>query len=95
MKDLRHGKGKQFYKDGTLLSDIDFVNGKFEGYGRYNYENGEYYIGQWHNGLRHGKGKKYYKNGKIKFDGNFINDKRDNKTEEWILEDNWEPVTVW
>ena len=61
MKNLKHGKGKQFYKDGTIKSDIDFVNDKFEGYGRYNYEDGEYYIGQWHNHLKHGKGKIYYK----------------------------------
>ena len=36
-KDNKHGNGKQFYKDGTIQSDIDFVNDKYEGYGRYNY----------------------------------------------------------
>ena len=75
MKGLGHGNGKQFYKNGTLQSDIDYVNDKLEGNGRYNYEDGEYYIGQWHNSLKHGKGKQYYKNNKIKFDGNLINGK--------------------
>ena len=39
------------------------------------YENGEYYIGEWLNGLRHGKGTLYYKNGNIKYKGDFIKDK--------------------
>ena len=42
---------------------------------KYVYKNGEYYIGEWLNGLRHGKGTLYYKNGNIKYDGDFIKDK--------------------
>ena len=38
-------------------------------------ENGDYFIGQWLNGLRHGKGTLYYKNGNIKYEGEFIKDK--------------------
>ena len=39
------------------------------------YENGEYYIGEFKNGLKNGKGILYYKNGNIKYDGYFIDDK--------------------
>ena len=39
------------------------------------WENGEYDIDQWKNGLRNGKGKDYYKNGNIEFEGDFINGK--------------------
>ena len=38
------------------------------------YENGEYYIGQFRNGLRNDKGILYYKNGNIKYDGEFVDD---------------------
>ena len=48
-----------------------------EGFGTYNYENGEYYIGHFKNNLRHGQGIYYYKNGKIKYDGEWINNKRE------------------
>ena len=58
------------------MYDGEFVNDKFEGNGKYIYENGEYYIGQWLNDHRHGKGIKYYKNGNIKYDGEFVNGER-------------------
>ena len=35
------------------------------------YENGEYYIGEWKNGLMHGKAIIYYKNGNILYKGIF------------------------
>ena len=35
---------------------------------KYIYKYGEYYIGEWLNGLRHVKGKLYYKNDNIKYD---------------------------
>ena len=41
------------------------------------HESGNYYIGQWKNGLRNGKGIEYYANGNIKYDGDWINDKRE------------------
>ena len=72
---LRHGKGKEYYKNGTIMYDGNFVNGKREGDGKYIDESGNYYIGQWLNDLQHGKGIVYYKNGTIMYDGNFINGK--------------------
>ena len=53
----------------------DYINDKFEGNGKYIYENENYYIGQFKNGLRNGKGILYYKNGNIKYNGNWVNDK--------------------
>ena len=41
------------------------------------YENGEYYVGEFKNGLKHGKGILYYKNGNIKYEGYFIDDKKE------------------
>ena len=40
-------------------------------------ENGEYYIGEFKNGLKDGKGIEYYKNGNKKYEGDFINDMYD------------------
>ena len=57
------------------MYDGDYVKGKFEGYGRFNYLNGEYYIGQWSQDQKHGKGILYNANGTIKYDGLFFNDK--------------------
>ena len=52
------------------------INLKFEGNGKEFFEDGEYYIGQYKNGLRHGKGIEYYSNGNIKYKGNFVNDEK-------------------
>jgi len=72
---LKNGKGTEYYKNGKIKYAGDWVNGKFEGYGDYYYEEGEFYKGQWKNNLRHGKGIHYYKNGYIKYNGNFVNGK--------------------
>ena len=74
---VHNGKGKEYYKNGNIKYDGDFVNNKYEGNGKYIYENGDYYIGPFINGLKHGKGIIYYKNGNIMYDGDFVNDKRE------------------
>ena len=53
----------------------EFKNNLKEGYGKYIYEDGNYYIGEWKNDLKHGKGIIYYKNNEIKYEGNFYEDK--------------------
>ena len=53
---------------------MDWIDEKPEGKGKYIYENGEYYIGEFKSGERHGKGILYYSDGKIKQKGNWIND---------------------
>ena len=72
MNGLRHGKGKIYYKNDNIAYDGDFVKRKFEGNGKYIYEDGSYYIGQYLNGLKHGKGIEYYKNGDIRYEGLFV-----------------------
>ena len=51
---------KKEYNNGIYEGEMK--NNKFEGYGKYIWENGEYYIGQFVNNLRHGKGILYYNN---------------------------------
>ena len=41
--------------------------------GKYIYDDGNYYIGEFKNNIPNGKGVKYYKNGNILYDGYFIN----------------------
>ena len=49
-------------------------NGKYEN-GKYIWDDGKYYLGQFKNNLPHGKGIKYYLNGNILYEGDFINGK--------------------
>ena len=67
---------------GKIKNENDFYEGfvkdkKYEGYGKYIYENGNYYIGLFSNGLKHGNGVEYYKNNTIKYDGIYSKDKCD------------------
>ena len=55
-----------------MMVILSMIN--LKGNGKYFYENGEYYIGQWLKGLRNGKGIEYYQNGNIKYSGDFVND---------------------
>ena len=50
----------------------DFIYDEREGNGKYNFEDGEYYIGQWKYNYMQGKGMLCCKNGNIKCEGNFI-----------------------
>ena len=72
---MRNGKGILYYSDGKIQYEGDFVNEKYEGKGKYIYENGRYYIDEFKSNWKHGKGILYYSDGKINYDGNFINDK--------------------
>lgn len=72
-----YGETKNTYADGLgCFYDIDynddycryvgdFVNGKYEGFGKYRHFNGEYYTGYWKNNYRHGEGTIIYENGDI------------------------------
>jgi hypothetical protein len=39
------------------------------GYGKFYYQDGGYYDGNWFLGKMHGKGKLYYQSGKLAYDG--------------------------
>ena len=44
--DLRHEKGTEYYPNGKIQYEGDWINDKREGNGKYIWENNEYYIGQ-------------------------------------------------
>ena len=50
-----NGKGTLYYKNYTIKYQGDFIDGKFNGLGKYNFENGDCYIGKFKYGLREGK----------------------------------------
>ena len=74
-------EGNFIYPVTNIINDIiiynkeqyegEYVDDKFEGKGKYTYEDGRYYIGEWKKGLRNGKGTMYYKNGSIQYIGEF------------------------
>ena len=51
------------------------INNKYEGFAKKLLENGDYYIGEFKNGLRNGKGILYYKHGILIYFGNFFDNK--------------------
>ena len=52
----RFGEGRDFYKNGKLKYEGYFINDVYEGDGKYFYENGDVYIGQFKNGKANGDG---------------------------------------
>ena len=56
---------------------VDFKNGKKEGDGKFIFEDGNYYIGQFKDDLFNGKGIIYYKNGNIMYEGYLKNNKKE------------------
>ena len=79
LNDAEHGKGTIYLdihsKNNEIIYEGDFAYGKPNGYGKCYYENGNYYIGEFSNGIRNGKGTIYYKNDCIKYEGDFVDDK--------------------
>ena len=58
--------------------NIKSNNGKYSN-GKFIWNDGKYYIGEFKNNIPNGKGIKYYKNGKIQYEGEFINGKFEGK----------------
>ena len=73
--ELKYDK-KKYNND---IYEGEYKNEKREGYGKYIWESGNYYIGEWLNDNKHGKGIIYYKNGNIKYEGDFVNGKFEGK----------------
>jgi len=72
-----NGKIKEYYYDGNLEFEGEYLNGKRNGKGKEYGHNGKLrFEGEYLNDKRNGKGKEYYDNGKLKFEGEFLNDKR-------------------
>ena len=54
-----------------------FINDLPDGTGKMIYEEGDYYIGEFKEGLQHGKGKYYSNKGRLIYEGDFVNDKEE------------------
>jgi S1-C subfamily serine protease/antitoxin component YwqK of YwqJK toxin-antitoxin module len=70
---IREGKGKFQHVSKTIL-ECDFINGQAIGFGTYDLDDGNKYIGQIVNYRQHGKGTFYKANG-AKFEGFFVSDR--------------------
>ena len=73
-----NGKGViiDYYKNGELKYEIDYLNGEKSGKGTEYYNNGELrYEGKYFNGEKNGKGKEYYNDGQLLYKGEYLNGK--------------------
>ena len=62
----RNGEGKEYYKNGNLKYEGNFLNDLYDDdNGKYYYENGDVYIGQFKNGEKYGEGLTYNKEGEL------------------------------
>ncbi|KAM3129306.1 hypothetical protein pb186bvf_018593 [Paramecium bursaria] len=72
---LRHGKGKQVWKDGSIYEGY-WKNNQAHGYGRLIHSDGDYYEGAWENDKASGFGVYTHSDG-AKYEGNWKDDKQD------------------
>jgi hypothetical protein len=72
IKGLFMNKEYIYDEDGNLVYEGDWINDKREGFGKDISCHGDYYLGEFKNGLMNGKGKLYDKNGNLLYDGDFI-----------------------
>jgi len=69
--------GKEYYDNGELKFEGEYLNGERNGKGKEYYENGKLkFKGEYLNGKLNGKVKEYYYNGKLKFEGEYLNGER-------------------
>ena len=80
MDGYQNGKGI-YYKKGIIEYEGDFIKGEYEGQGRLNFPNGNYYVGHINKGKMNGYGKLYNENKKLIYKGNFINEIYDGEGE--------------
>ena len=71
------GLAKDYYKSGALAYEMNFKNGKWEGFKRY-YKSGKLEAeGNYKNGKRESLWKYYYKSGKLKKEENYKNGEKE------------------
>ena len=70
--DLKNGKGKITFNKIKEFYEGEFKNNLIEGFGIYNYENGDIYKGEFKNGKMNGKGLFIWKSGE-EYYGNYVN----------------------
>ena len=71
-EDLKNGKGKITFNKINDFYEGEFKNNLIEGFGIYNYENGDIYKGEFKNGKMNGKGLFIWKSGE-EYYGNYVN----------------------
>ena len=69
----KNGNGREFYDNGKLKYEGNYLEDEYDGNGEFHYENGEIYIGQFKNGKKNGDGYIFKDNKEIK-KGKFKND---------------------
>ena len=74
----------EYYIDGNIKFEGEYLNGRANGKGKEYNEEGKIILeGEYLNGELNGKGKEYYKNGKLIFEGEYLNGKRNGKGKEY------------
>ena len=83
--ELINGKGKvkEYFIDGSLRFEGEYLNGKRHGIGREYGMFGLEFEGEYLNGKRNGKGKEYQSSSLVSFEGEYLNGKRNGKGKEY------------
>jgi len=75
---MPHGLGRMVYEDDGRTYEGDWRHGRWHGFGRATFANGDSYEGEYRFDQRHGRGKYCWSDGRI-YDGEFSEDKRHGK----------------
>ena len=71
-----NGKGKEYYSNGVLKFEGEYINGERNGNIKEYYSNGVLkFEGEYINGEINGNVKEYYKSGELRFEGEYLNGK--------------------
>mmetsp|Transcript_11017 Transcript_11017/g.24656 ORF Transcript_11017/g.24656 Transcript_11017/m.24656 type:complete len:866 (+) Transcript_11017:274-2871(+) len=72
---MPHGSGRMIYQEDKRTYDGEWRHGRWHGYGRATFANGDNYHGEYRFDQRHGRGRYEWNDGRI-YDGMFREDKR-------------------
>lgn len=75
---MPHGLGRMVYEEDRRVFEGDWRHGRWHGFGRASFSNGDSYEGQYKFDQRHGKGVYRWNDGRV-YDGEFLEDKRHGK----------------
>ena len=73
---MPHGTGRMKYENEDRIYEGEWRHGRWHGYGRATFANGDSYEGEYRFDQRHGRGKYCWKDGRI-YDGSFVEDRRE------------------
>mmetsp|Transcript_19637 Transcript_19637/g.54798 ORF Transcript_19637/g.54798 Transcript_19637/m.54798 type:complete len:282 (+) Transcript_19637:3378-4223(+) len=75
---MPHGLGRMVYEEDNRVFEGDWRHGRWHGYGRATFSNGDSYEGEYKYDQRHGTGVYNWNDGRV-YDGHFSEDKRHGK----------------